>query len=303
MTLALIYGDNDFEKRQELFKLAKDRGVDRYDGEEVTLEKLRELATGQTLFAANNLSVIDGLSDNSDIWNRLPEILTSDADIVLAEGKIDKRTKTYKWLVKTAKTSEHVALIDRQRPKLTAWVISRAKDHGYTLDKGLAEELIDRLGYDQMRLDRTLEQLSLAETIDKDLIDRVVPLPRTENVFELFEAALRGERSRVHDIIAYLELTLGLDGAYQTLGLLVSQLVPLNALVFGGAPGDIAKDFSTHPFLVQKLGAYARQLSASQVRQMNEALGRADMAMKSTTVSPWLLLENALIEMSVVSTK
>ena len=71
MTLALIYGDNDFEKRQELFKLAKDRGVDRYDGEEVTLEKLRELATGQTLFAANNLSVIDGLSDNSDIWNRL----------------------------------------------------------------------------------------------------------------------------------------------------------------------------------------------------------------------------------------
>ena len=303
MTLALIYGDNDFEKRQELFKLAKDRGIDRYDGEEVTLEKLRELATGQTLFAANNLSVIDGLSDNSDIWNRLPEILTSDADIVLTEGKIDKRTKTYKWLVKTAKTSEHVALIDRQRPKLTAWVISRAKDHGYTLDKGLAEELIDRLGYDQMRLDRTLEQLSLAETIDKDLIDRVVPLPRTENVFELFEAALRGERSRVHDIIAYLELTLGLDGAYQTLGLLVSQLVPLNALVFGGAPGEIAKDFSTHPFVVQKLGAYARQLSASQVRQMNEALGRADMAMKSTTVSPWLLLENALIEMSVVSTK
>ncbi len=296
MTLALIYGDNDFEKRQELFKLAKDRGMDRYDGEEVTLEKLRELATGQTLFAANNLSVIDGLSDNSDIWNRLPEILTSDADIVLAEGKIDKRTKTYKWLVKTAKTSEHVALTDRQRPKLTAWVISRAKDHGYTLDNGLAEELIDRLGYDQMRLDMVLGQLSLVDNLDKAKLQYIVPLAKSESAFELLEAVLSGRVGDVKRIISYLEQTEGDDGAYMTVGLLASQVFNLNGLVLaGGDSAGVAADLGAHPFVLKKLAPYARQLSPERLQVINAAFIKADEQMKSTGASPWMIVEMALI--------
>ena len=299
MTLALIYGDNDFEKRQELFKLAKDREIDRYDGEEVTLEKLRELATGQTLFVANSLSVIDGLSDNSDIWNRLPEILTSDADIVLAEGKIDKRTKTYKWLVKIAKTSEHVALTDRQRPKLTAWVVSRAKDHGYTLDRGLAEELIDRLGYDQMRLDMVLEQLSFVQQVSKPVIDAVVPLAKSESAFDLFEAALRGDISEVQRIVSYLEQTSGTDGAYMTMGLLASQLINLNGLVLSdGDAARVAADLGAHPFVLKKLAPLARGVTKEQLAQMNVAFARADEQMKSTSANPWVLVEVALVAAS-----
>ena len=304
MTLALIYGDNDFEKRQELFKLAKDRGVDRYDGDEVTLEKLRELATGQTLFAANNLSVIDGLSDNSDIWNRLPEILTGDADIVLAEGKIDKRTKTYKWLVKIAKTSEHVALTDRQRPKLTAWVVSRAKDHGYTLDRGLAEELIDRLGYDQMRLDMVLEQLSLVDNLDKDKLQDIVPLAKSESAFELLEAALSGRVGDVKRIISYLEQTEGDDGAYMTVGLLASQVFNLNGLVLaGGDSAGLAADLGAHPFVLQKLAPYARRITADQLAKINRAMIRADEQMKTTAAKPWMLVELALVDIAKVTGK
>ena len=304
MTLALIYGDNDFEKRQELFKLAKDREIDRYDGEEVTLEKLRELATGQTLFAANNLSVIDGLSGNSDIWNRLPEILTSDADIVLAEGKIDKRTKTYKWLVKTAKTSEHVALTDRQRPKLTAWVISRAKYHGYTLDRGLAEELIDRLGYDQMRLDMVLEQLSLADNLGKDKLQDIVPLAKSESAFELLEAALSGRVGDVKRIISYLEQTEGHDGAYMTVGLLASQVFNLNGLVLArGDSAGVAADLGAHPFVLQKLAPYARRITADQLAKINRAMIRADEQMKTTAAKPWMLVELALVDIAKVTGK
>ena len=304
MTLTLIYGDNDFEKRQELFKLAKDRGIDRYDGEEVTLEKLRELATGQTLFAANNLSVIDGLSDNSDIWNRLPEILTSDADIVLAEGKIDKRTKTYKWLVKIAKTSEHVALTDRQRPKLTAWVVSRAKDHGYTLDRGLAEELIDRLGYDQMRLDMVLEQLSLADNLDKDKLQDIVPLAKSESAFELLEAVLSGRVGDIKRIISYLEQTEGDDGAYMTVGLLASQVFNLNGLVLArGDSAGVAADLGAHPFVLQKLAPYARRITADQLAKINRAMIRADEQMKTTAAKPWMLVELALVDIAKVTGK
>lgn len=300
----LLIGENEFLKRERLSELVSPLGVEpeRIDGDTLELGGLRELLQGQTLFSESRALIITDLSEGP-AWPSLSDMSAeTDSLVILVEKKVDKRTSTYKWLKKHVTVEEFLPIGERETGKVVAWCLARAKDaYDMELTRPLAVALIERLGHDQLRLDRTLEQLSLAETIDKDLIDRVVPLPRTENVFELFEAALRGERSRVHDIIAYLELTLGLDGAYQTLALLVSQLVPLNALVFGGAPGDIAKDFSTHPFVVQKLGAYARQLSASQVRHMNEALGRADMAMKTTSASPWLLLEAALVEVGVIA--
>ena len=300
----LLIGENEFLKRERLSELVSPLGVEpeRIDGDTLELGGLRELLQGQTLFSESRALIITDLSEGP-AWPSLSDMSAeTDSLVILVEKKVDKRTSTYKWLKKHVTVEEFLPIGERETGKVVAWCLARAKDaYDMELTRPLATALVERLGHDQLRLDGTLEQLSLAETIDKDLIDRVVPLPRTENVFELFEAALRGERSRVHDIIAYLELTLGLDGAYQTLGLLVSQLVPLNALVSGGAPGDIAKDFSTHPFVVQKLGAYARQLSASQVRHMNEALGRADMAMKTTSASPWLLLEAALVEVTVIS--
>lgn len=300
----LLIGENEFLKRERLSELVSPLGVEpeRIDGDALEPGGLRELLQGQTLFSESRALIITDLSEGP-AWPSLSDMSAeTDSLVILVEKKVDKRTSTYKWLKKHVTVEEFLPIGERETGKVVAWCLARAKDaYDMELTRPLATALVERLGHDQLRLDGTLEQLSLAETIDKDLIDRVVPLPRTENVFELFEAALRGERSRVHDIIAYLELTLGLDGAYQTLGLLVSQLVPLNALVSGGAPGDIAKDFSTHPFVVQKLGAYARQLSASQVRHMNEALGRADMAMKTTSASPWLLLEAALVEVTVIS--
>lgn len=300
----LLIGENEFLKRERLHELVSSMGVEpeRIDGDALEPGGLRELLQGQTLFSESRALIVTDLSEGP-AWPSLSDMSAeTDSLVILVEKKVDKRTSAYKWLKKHVTVEEFLPIGERETGKVVAWCLARAKDtYDMELTRPLATALVERLGHDQLRLDGTLEQLSLAETIDKDLIDRVVPLPRTENVFELFEAALRGERSRVHDIIAYLELTLGLDGAYQTLGLLVSQLVPLNALVSGGAPGDIAKDFSTHLFVVQKLGAYARQLSASQVRQMNEALGRADMAMKTTSASPWLLLEAALVEVGVIA--
>ena len=300
----LLIGENEFLKRERLSELVSPLGVEpeRIDGDTLELGGLRELLQGQTLFSESRALIITDLSEGP-AWPSLSDMSAeTDSLVILVEKKVDKRTSAYKWLKKHVNVEEFLPIGERETGKVVAWCLARAKDaYDMELTRTLATALVERLGHDQLRLDGTLEQLSLAETIDKDLIDRVVPLPRTENVFELFEAALRGERSRVHDIIAYLELTLGPDGAYQTLGLLVSQLVPLNALVSGGAPGDIVKDFSTHPFVVQKLGAYARQLSASQVRHMNEALGRADMAMKTTSASPWLLLEAALVEVGVIA--
>lgn len=296
MMVTLLHGENDFEKREALKSLIGDREVSRSDGEELTFEKLQELTIGQALFATDEIKIIDGLSENTDLWAKLSDILPETADIILVENKLDKRTKTYKWLTKHAKTQEFLPLDEKQRGQLVVWIVARAKYHGYEMSRSMAQELIDRLGYDQQRLDMVLGQLSLVDSLTEETLRKIVPLAKSENVFELLEAAVMGRRDDVSRIIAYLEQSEGSDGAYMTLGLLASQLFSLNALFLaGGDSTKVAADFSVHPFVLKKLAPLARNLSDERLQSLNDSLSLADVQMKSTSTEPWMLLEMALI--------
>ena len=298
MTLTVLHGENDFEKRQALAALVADVEPERYDGETLTLEVLRELCIGQTLFASERTIIVYGLSDNGELWPQLPEVLhDAMSTIILVEGKLDKRTKAYKWLTKHATVKEFASLSDRQRPVLIDWAVKRATHYGYVLDAALAGELIDRLGVDQLRLDSVLEQLSFVENLTLEVLQTVVPLAKSESVFGLFEAALQGRVSDVKRIIAYLEHTEGDDGAYMTMGLLASQLVNLNALVLsGGDSAKVASDFGAHPFVLQKLAPLARGVTRQQLHLINHAFARADEQTKRTSAKPWMLVEVALVK-------
>ena len=294
----LLYGDNEFEKQVALVSLVGDADVVRYDGEELTLADMQEITIGQTLFTQSSVYVISKLSENSDIWSRLSELpFDDDKTIILVESKLDKRTKTYKWLQKTAKTQEFMPLSDRQKPQRISWCEAQARERGYKLTRTQIGTLIDRLGFDQLRLSNFLDQLALAEEITDELIDQLVPLARSENVFDLFVAALSKDYETVHNIISYLESESGLDGAYQTMGLLASQATNMAALVLaGGDNKTVAADLSVNPYVLQRLSSSARTIDIEHLRQINDALFQADLQMKTTGVNPWLLIETALVQ-------
>lgn len=295
----LLYGDNEFEKRAALATLISDADVVRYDGEELTLADMQEIAIGQTLFSQSAVYVISKLSENFDIWSRLSELpFDDDKTVILLESKLDKRTKTYKWLQKTAKTQEFLPLSDRQKPQLISWCEVQARERGYKLTRTQIGTLIDRLGFDQLRLSNFLDQLSLVEEITDELIDQLVPLARSENVFDLFIAALSKDYETVHNIISYLESESGLDGAYQTMGLLASQATNMAALVLAGADNKtVAADLSVNPYVLQRLSSSARTVDIEHLRRINDALFQADLQMKTTGVNPWLLIETALVSL------
>ena len=293
----LLYGENEFVKRQRLGELISDSEVQRYDGEDLQLGRLNDVLLAQSLFTADEIIVLRELSANSEVWSALPELAEKvDRTIILLEIKPDKRTKTYKWLTKNAKTEEFATFSDRQKPQLAKWLVERAKTQNVCLNAGQAEMLIDRLGYDQLRLDAVVNQLALAGGVTDEKIDAMVPLAKSESVFELFEAALKGDVQAVHRVIAYLEATDGDDGAYMTLGLLVSQLVSLNGLVLSRDDSDVASDLGIHPYGLKKLAPLSRMLTTAKLGQINQALSVADRQMKTTNVSPWLLLEAALVK-------
>ena len=294
----LLYGDNEFEKQAALAALVGDADVVRYDGEELTLADMQEITIGQTLFTQSSVYVISKLSENSDIWSRLSELPFDDKTVILLESKLDKRTKTYKWLQKTAKTQEFLPLSDRQKPQLISWCEAQALERGYKLTRMQIGTLIDRLGFDQLRLSNFLDQLALVKEVTDELIDQLVPLARSENVFDLFVAALSKDYETVHSIISYLESESGVDGAYQTMGLLASQATNLVALVLSGGDNKlVVADFSVNPYVLQRLSSSARTINIEHLKRINDALFQADLQMKTTGVNPWLLIETALVDL------
>ena len=137
-----------------------------------------------------------------------------------------------------------------------------------------------------------MDQLALTEKVTDDLIDNFIPLARTENVFDLFISALAGDYDKVHDIISYLESESGVDGAYQTMGLLASQATNLTALVLAGGDSKlVASDFSASPYVLRKLASSAKGVDKEKLNRINDVLLRADLQMKTTSVNPWLLVE------------
>ncbi len=296
----LLYGENYFLKRQRLGQLIDGVEPEWIDGDQLSVGQLTDLLLAQDLFSEKRTIVIKNLSQNSETWTALAEAKIGDhITLILFEDKPDKRTKTYKALQKTAKVEQFEPFSDRQKPQLIKWLLDTAKSLGLKLSSAQAGSLIDRLGYDQARLSSVLQQLSLADEINDQLLEDIVPLPKSENVFDLFSAALDGHVKRVHEIISYLESTSGDDSAYQTMGLLVSQLYNLNALKLAdGDASAVASDFSVNPYVLRKLSTYARKLSVGELAAINQALTEADLNMKSTTVSPWLLVEVALVSIS-----
>ena len=296
----VFFGENEFLKRQKVDEVLGDRIARRRDGEELTIGDLRELLTGQTLFGGDEPIIITDLSQNSDVWAVFPEIAgLADETVILLETKLDKRTKTYKNLAKNATVQECASLGERQRPELVKWAIDRTKERGTKLTKKQIETLVDRLGYDQLRLDNLFAQLSLLDEVTDDLIDQFVPLAKSESVFELLDATIRSDVSSIHRIISYLEMTSGDDGAYQTVGLLASQAMNLLALDLSNIDAQkVAQDFGVHPYALRQLSPLARQLDKIAALRICKILSQADMQMKTTGVEPWLLVETALMKIA-----
>ena len=296
----VFFGENEFSKRQKVDEVLGDRIARRRDGEELTIGDLRELLTGQTLFGGDEPIIITDLSQNSEVWAEFPEIAKlSDELVILLETKLDKRTKTYKNLAKNATVQECASLGERQRPELVKWAIDRTKERGTKLTKKQIETLVDRLGYDQLRLDNLFAQLSLLDEVTDDLIDQLVPLAKSESVFELLDATIRSDVSSIHRIISYLEMTSGDDGAYQTVGLLASQAMNLLALDLSNIDAQkVAQDFGVHPYALRQLSPLARQLDKIAALRICRILLQADMQMKTTGVEPWLLVETALMKIA-----
>lgn len=296
--ITLLTGENNFEVTRALDATiaAFDGMVERVDGSGLETKQLPDLLMGGTLFADKRLVVIKGMSENKSVWGELIEWLprvSDDVHLVLIETKPDKRTKTYKDIAKLATVKEFGAWTDRDRQQAAAWAIEEAVRQGVSLDNKSAHALVDRVGVDQWQLFHAIEKLALLDTVTPDTIAEIIDANPAENVFNLLDAALRGNRQRVVEMLRTLEQT---DDPYMVFGLLSSQVFQLAALAVSDKPSnDVAKDIGAHPFALSKLSPYANTVGRAGAKRIVTQFADADTAMKTTAVDPWIQIERVLI--------
>lgn len=299
----LLTGENSFELERALRKIvgAFEGGVERIDGSELELRQLPDLVMGGTLFAAERLVVIKGLSDNKAIWPVFSDWLgrvSDDVHLVLVEPKPDKRTKTYKDLQKVARVEEFKPWGERDGALAERWAQAEAKTLGLVLDAAGARLVVARVGIDQWAIYRALEKLAVLDEVTPEVIQDIIELSPIENVFNLFETALRGDSKGVMHMITTLELT---EDPYRVFGLLSGQAVQLLALTLGDkTSAEIAKDIGAHPYAISKLGSSAKRLGATGSKRVVQAFAEADKAMKTSAAEPWLLIERALMKVASI---
>ncbi len=300
--IRLLSGENDYELTKKVAQLKADFDgqAERFDASDLTLESLSDIFAGQTLFSLKRLVVIDNPSVYSDFWQNLPawaDRLSEDTQLVLVEPKPDKRTSTYKWLKKNVDVQEFAALDDRNLSTIVRWTESYAEEHAVNLTQHQLRRLVDRAGANQWALAHAIDKLRLLDEVNDQWIDDVIETHPTESVFALFETALNGDETRLHDMLKTLQLT---EDPYRLLGLISSQALQLTVLTYGdGNINKVASDIgakSSYP--LQKLAPYATRLSRTQVGDMITLLAAGDTRLKSSDADPWLVLESTLAQVA-----
>jgi len=292
-------GENSFEIDTAVRALVDSFSgtVQRVDGSELLLRDIPDLLMSATLFADRRLIIVKDLSLNKTVWPVFPdwlERLSDDVELVLIDAKPDKRTATYRALKDAVR--EFPAWTERDTAKAETWLLKAGE--GLGLDKKTVHHLVQRVGVDQWRLSSALEKLRLVDTVNLDVIDDVIDSSPSENVFNVFETALKGDAKRLRQMVLTLELT---ADPYQLFALLSSQVFQL-AAIHAAEPNDApARDFAIHPFVVSKLSSYARALTARDIRLIIKAFADSDADMKRSKAEPWLLIERALLKVVVLA--
>ncbi len=296
--ITFLIGENSFEIEQALNEIAAkfDGVVERIDGSVLQLNQLPDILMGVSLFSTVRTIVIRGLSENKSIWSVfsdwLPRI-SDDVHLVLIESKPDKRTAAFKALQKVALIQEFPIWTDRDIQKAEKWVTSEAKNLGLNMDNKSVQFLVARVGVDQWQLFYALQKLLLIDEITIESIKNVIDANPVENVFNLFETALSGDRLELKTTLNVLEQT---EDIYRLSALLFSQVFQLAAVSAAEKADNPAKDFGIHPFVVSRMTLLAKRLGRAKVAQIVRIFADCDGDMKTSRAEPWLLLERALMK-------
>jgi DNA polymerase III subunit delta len=307
--IVALAGENSFGLQQELDKLVSefikkhgDLALERLDGEEVELEKIREAVTSLPFLADKKMVILRAPSTNKQFAEQAEQILAEvpeTNDVIVVEPKPDKRTAYYKYLKKETDFREFPEM---DQHGLARWLVDSAKQRGGSLNPVDARYLVERVGPEQQLLSNELEKLLLYDSkIDRRTIDLLTEPAPQSTIFQLLEAAFAGRTKIVLKL--YAEQRAQKVEPAQIIAMLAWQLHVLAIVkTAGDRPADaIAREAKLNPFVVRKSQGIARDLTLAELKKLTSDLLKIDVAMKRTAIDADEALQHYLLRLAKLS--
>ncbi len=287
-----------------------DMAVERLEGEDASYERIAESVGSIPFLCDRKLVVLRGASLNKDFTEKFEEFLSSitdSTDVLLVEGKLDKRTSFYKLLQKKTDFTDYKEL---DANGLARWAIEYAKGQGGSISLADVNYLIQRIGdashvqkrtgADQLVLKNEIDKLLLyLPTITRTSIDLMSDENPASKIFDLIDAAFSGNVARMRSLYADQRA----QGAEPQLiiAMLVWQLY-IFAVVKAGqgkSASDIASSAKLSPFVVEKAQSAMRRVSLSALRAMISRLRELDIRSKTEGIIVDEALQHYLLMLAI----
>ena len=287
-----LTGTNDFARTTALKELVAafvaehtDMGLERLDGDEADVDRMRESLHSLPFLTARKLVVLRQPSKQKAFTEHISDILKDVAettDVVIVEPKLDKRLSYYKTLKKETDFRESN---DLDAAGLGTWAAAFIKAKGGSLTTGDARFLVDRVGPNQQLLQQELDKLFAYDPkLTKQTIELLTEAAPQSTVFELLDAAFAGRTKRAFEI--YQEQRALKVEPQAIIAMLAWQLHVL-ALIKAAEQksiDDIARVSKVNPFVLRKSQSLVRGLSLDTIRRQISDLLQLDLDLKSKAI-------------------
>lgn len=304
--ILFFYGANSFAARAKLGQLKEqyiakngnDFGLDQLDGEHIKLQDLVQQLQAVPFLATSRLIIIENLGKNKtvaeDILERLDDVPESTI-VVLYDPDVDKRSKYFKTLSKLPRAAEFKPLAP---PQLSRWIEDQVVNLGSKIERQAVQELINRCGDDQWRLQGEITKLAThSDIITQTDVEELVEVSEEQNIFAFLDSVMAGD---LRSSLAGLERlqAMGQNEMY-ILTMLLWQLRQVLLAKLSGLTNsnELAKKASLSPYAAGKAIALARKVDEEVLKDMYTACVDCEYGIKTGKATPEELLEGLVIRL------
>jgi DNA polymerase-3 subunit delta len=219
---------------------------------------------------------------------------TSIAIFIAPYPKLDERKKITKELKRNSAVLEAKPLYEKE---LSKWIMANAKSLGVKISPEAVETLLSLTGNHLMMAAGELEKLALYATveqeIDKEMVNKLVPKSFDQNVFDLVDYIMNGQKKEA--ILLYKELLILKEEPIRILAAIARQyriILQVKKLSGQGySAQQIASKLKMSPYPVKLALKRVNDFSEMKLMRALAELAELDFRMKSGAGDKEILLE------------
>jgi DNA polymerase-3 subunit delta len=282
-----------------------DFNCDKFSGKEIQIGDVLALAQTLPFLSDRRLIILTDIHEiaTNDQSQMIPYLTNPNQTIclIMTAEKLDSRTKFGQALKQNAEVVQFWKLFERDVPR---WINARAKRYGYAISLQTATYLVDLVGNDLRQLDNELKKIiaySSTKEISLDTVQQVVGDIRERDIFELVDAV--SERNVIETLRILNQLLIEGEQPLKILAMITRQfrllwkvkahLVENRSFTAKHLAGKIGVPLRT----AEHLRKQVQRFSQVKIKQGFKRLCEVDRALKSSTNSPKILLEDVLIDL------